>query len=171
MPNTISHELTSMNNIISFEQTKTLGEELQRQGKYVVLTGGCFDLLHIGHITLLEKAREQGDILIVLLESDKRITKLKGSDRPLHTQRQRAHMLSSLRPVDYIILLPDSMTDADYDAVVKQLQPAIIATTQGSDSMQYIQEQANMVGAGIFLVEPMTNMSTSRIVDIVTKEF
>lgn len=159
-----------MDTIISFEQTKTLGEELQEQGKHVVLTGGCFDLLHIGHITILEKAREQGDILVVLLESDKRITKLKGSDRPLHTQMQRAHMLSSLRTVDYVVLLPDSMTNEDYDTVVKQIQPAIIATTQGSDSMQYIQRQANMVGAGVFLVKPIADISTSRIVDIVTKE-
>lgn len=159
-----------MKNILYKNELKELGQQLREEHKKIVLTGGCFDLLHIGHITLLEESKQQGDILIVLLESDKRITKLKGSDRPLHTQMQRAHMLSLLKPVDYVVLLPDQMDNKDYETVVKQLQPAIIATTQGSDTQKYIERQAAMVGARVFLADLIPNLSTTRILEIVTKE-
>jgi D-beta-D-heptose 7-phosphate kinase/D-beta-D-heptose 1-phosphate adenosyltransferase len=135
-----------------------------------VLTGGCFDLLHLGHITLLEEAKKQGDILVVLLESDTRIQELKGSNRPLHSQQQRAHMLIALKSVDYVILLPEKMSNHDYDKVTKELQPAIIATTKGSQSLQYIEKQAKEIGASVFLVELVQNLSTSKIIEIITKE-
>lgn len=136
----------------------------------MVLTGGCFDLLHFGHITLLEEAKKQGDILVVLLESDKRIQELKGSSRPLHSQKDRAYMLMALKSVDYVVCLPDIMTDEDYDLVTKKLQPAIIATTRGSEAMAYIEKQAKEIGASVFLVEPIQNLSTSKILEVVAKE-
>lgn len=159
-----------MNNILTIKQTEEVGKKLKQQNKQVVLVGGCFDLLHLGHITLLEEAKKQGNILIVLLESDERIRELKGNNRPLHTQDQRAHMLTSIRSVDYVLLLPDMIKDNDYNNVVKQLQPAIIATTIGSGSLKYIEKQAKENNSQIFLVDKIPNLSTSRIVDIVTKE-
>ena len=159
-----------MENIITLQQTEELGAQLRRQKKSIVLVGGCFDILHFGHITLLEKAKEQGDILVVLLESDTRIQEFKGADRPLHIQSQRAHMLTALKSVDYVILLPHTMSNHDYDQVVKLLQPAIIATTKGSDSLLYIEKQAKAYNAEIFLVQPIKNISTSRLVAVIAKE-
>lgn len=159
-----------MEQILTLDQIKKLGKQLKQQDKLIVLVGGCFDLLHLGHITLLEEAKKQGDILIVLLESDKRIGELKGSNRPLHTQSQRAQMLSNLKSVDYIILLPDKMIDQDYDMVVKQLQPAIIASTEGTSTQAHIERQAKLVNAQIYLVQSIQNLSTSRILDVVAKE-
>lgn len=159
-----------MQTIIAVSQLQDLAYKLHEQGKRIVLVGGCFDLLHLGHVTLLEDAKKQADVLIVLLESDKRIKELKGSERPLHTQAQRAHILAALRPVDYVVLLPDHMENQDYDTVVKQLQPAIIATTQGSDATVHIQRQADMVHATVHFVQPIKNLSTTRILDIVAKE-
>lgn len=163
-------EIENMHTIIAINQTQELAKELQQQNKRVVLVGGCFDLLHYGHVTLLNQAKQQGDILIVLLESDARIQKLKGSDRPLHTQKQRAQMLTSLKSVDFVILLPSTVTNEDYDMLVKQIQPAIIATTKGSESLRYIERQAGLVDAAIYLVDIIPNLSTSRILDIVAKE-
>lgn len=159
-----------MNNILSIQEVKQLGETLRQEGQKIVLVGGCFDLLHLGHIRLLREAKKQGNVLIVLLESDARIQQLKGSNRPLHTQQERAEILSSIRAVDYIILLPTRMHNADYEKVTKWLQPAIIATTQGSNSLQYIEKQAKEVGAHIYLVPKIENLSTSRIIDVITKE-
>lgn len=159
-----------MEAIILANHIKELVKSLQGEKKKIVLVGGCFDLLHAGHIALLEEAKQQGDVLVVLLESDARIRKLKGSERPLHTQQQRAHMLTALRAVDYVVLLPDIMHDNDYDKLVNEIQPAIIATTKGSDSLVYIQKQAERTGAKIFLVEKIPNLSTSRILDAITKE-
>lgn len=159
-----------MNQILPFQDVKSLANNLHKEHKRIVLTGGCFDLLHFGHITLLEESKKQGDILVVLLESDASIKKLKGSDRPLHTQKERAHMLTSLKSVDYVILLPDVMNNEIYDEVVKWLQPAIIATTEGSTTLVHIERQAKMVHAQVYLVKPVPNLSTSRILEVVTKE-
>lgn len=159
-----------MENVLTLDKILALSKSLHQQGRKIVLVGGCFDLLHLGHITLMEEAKKQADILIVLLESDKRIQQLKGSNRPLHTQSQRAHMLSALKSVDYIVLLPDTMNDIDYEIVVKQLQPAIIATTRGSDSLQYIEKQAKENKADVYLVEQIKNLSTSQILDVIAKE-
>lgn len=159
-----------MQTIISIENIKTLSKELHDQNKRIVLVGGCFDLLHFGHITLLEEAKKQGDILVVLLESNRRIRALKGTERPLHTQAQRARMITNLKPVDYVVLLPDNTNDKTYNEVVKMLQPAIIATTQGSDSLRYIEKQAEDNNAQIYLATKIENLSTSRILEIVAKE-
>ena len=159
-----------MDTTLPVDKIQQLGELLKQQKKHAVLVGGCFDLFHYGHITLLEEAKKQADVLIVLLESDERIRKLKGSERPLHTQKQRAHMLIALRSVDYVILLPKDVHDSNYDMIVKQIQPAIIATTKDSSSLRYIEKQAADSNAEIYLVDPIENLSTSRIVAVVAKE-
>ena len=94
----------------------------------VVLVGGCFDILHYGHISFLEKAKSLGDCLIVALESDENVKKLKGPGRPIHTQKQRAGMLKELKCVDEVILLPPI---PDYERLVQKIEPDIIAITQG----------------------------------------
>ena len=63
----------------------------------IVLVGGCFDILHLGHVVFLEKAKKEGDVLVVLLESDEKVRFLKGKGRPVHTQSERAEILSALK--------------------------------------------------------------------------
>ena len=97
----------------------------------VVLVGGCFDILHYGHIYFLKKAKKLGDILIIALESDENTKKLKGPGRPIHTQRERKKMLESLRFVDKVIALPPMKSDSDYEKLVRKVNPDIIAVTAG----------------------------------------
>jgi len=97
----------------------------------VVLVGGCFDILHYGHISFLEKAKSLGDCLIVALESDENVKKLKGPGRPIHNQNQRKKMLESLRFVNKVIALPPMKSDSDYEKLVRKVNPDIIAITQG----------------------------------------
>jgi rfaE bifunctional protein nucleotidyltransferase chain/domain len=91
-------------------------------GKKIVFTNGCFDVLHIGHIRLLLEAANAGDILVVGLNSDASVKRLKGEKRPIHTQDVRAEMLASLIPVDCIILFEED-TPAD---LIKMVKPDVI---------------------------------------------
>jgi len=97
----------------------------------VVLVGGCFDILHYGHISFLKKAKKLGNYLVVALESDENTKKLKGPGRPIHNQNQRKKMLESLRFVDKVIALPSMKSDADYKRLVRRVDPDIIAVTAG----------------------------------------
>lgn len=81
-----------------------LGDRLRRQGRRVVFTNGCFDLLHPGHVALLEGARRRGDRLVVGLNSDRSVRGLKGPGRPLMSERDRARMLAAFECVDYVTI-------------------------------------------------------------------
>lgn len=80
---------------------------LRRAGKRIVTTNGSFDLLHVGHIRFLEQARRQGDVLIVLMNSDASIRRLKGPGRPILPQRIRAEMMAAIRWVDYVSIFSE----------------------------------------------------------------
>lgn len=121
--------------------------------KKTVLAGGCFDVLHPGHVIFLQKAKKAGDILIVLLESDERVRTLKGISRPVHNQKERALILSALQPVDFIILLPN-LNDKKYDEILLKIKPDIIAITRGIDD-KYHQKAACLVGAKLKYVTKM----------------
>ena len=81
--------------------------KLQKNGKKIVFTNGVFDILHIGHIRYLEKARALGDILVVALNTDKSVKRLKGNHRPLLPQAERSELLASLACVDFVTLFPE----------------------------------------------------------------
>lgn len=152
-----------MNPIIPYNQVANLAIYLQEKQESVVIVGGCFDILHVGHIALLNKAKEQGDCLVILLESDLRIKKLKGENRPINTQSDRAIILTSLKFVDYVILLPNVMEDSDYDTLVNTIKPAIIATTKNDPYIHHKRRQAeNVRGKVIEVVAHMKKHSTTK---------
>lgn len=80
----------------------------RREGRRIVFTNGCFDLLHVGHVRLLEAARKLGDVLAVGLNTDRSVSKLKGPSRPIVTEDARAEVLSALRAVDYVTLFDEA---------------------------------------------------------------
>ena len=93
---------SSQNKIVSLA---TLRRIVRRaRGRRTVFTNGCFDLLHAGHVILLERAKRQGDLLVVGLNSDRSVRALKGSGRPLVPQRDRAQLLAALASVDYVVI-------------------------------------------------------------------
>lgn len=157
--------------ILDSNNVETIRQQLSQESKRVVLTGGCFDILHVGHITLLENAKKTGDVLFVMLESDEAIKEKKGMDRPIHTQKQRAHMLAAIRFVDYIIMLPSSMSNTDYDNLVKKVSPHIIAATSEDPNTFHKERQAKLIGAKVvFVNQLMKNISTTSILQQLTKE-
>lgn len=128
-----------------------------------VLVGGCFDLLHFGHIKFLEEAKRLGDYLIVALESDENVRKMKGEARPIHTQEQRKIMLESLRFVDEIIALPPLNSDEDYAKLVTQIAPTVIAVTEGDPMEEKKRTHAKHVGASIAVISKVHTPSTSQL--------
>ena len=156
-----------MGKIIDVTEAEKVVERIKTQGGRVVLVGGCFDLLHIGHLEFLEKAKAAGDILMVALEHDKNVKRLKGEKRPINHQKNRAKVLSALEMVDYIIPLPPMKTHDDYFALVKNLRPDIIAVTAGDPHLKQKVEQAKTVRGKLEVVtKPIINGSTSKLLKI-----
>ncbi|MEK7571118.1 MAG: adenylyltransferase/cytidyltransferase family protein [Patescibacteria group bacterium] len=157
----------SIKKILSVDQAAQRAVDLQKKNKTIVLAGGCFDVLHRGHVAFLQKAKEQGDILLVLLEHDDRIKKWKGPTRPVNNQQDRAYILAHMTPVDYVVLLPAVMDNKAYDTLVNQLKPAIIATTAGDRNRGHKERQAKQIGARVIDVTPMIeNQSTTNVLAI-----
>lgn len=131
--------------------------------KKIVLTGGCFDVLHPGHVAFLEKAKKAGDKLIILLESDEKVRMLKGKNRPIHTQKDRVKILRAIRYVDQVISLPFMDNEAEYDKLIAKIKPDIIAATKGYPK-NYHQRAANNAGARLkYVIKVKGNYSTTGI--------
>jgi rfaE bifunctional protein nucleotidyltransferase chain/domain len=160
-----------MNRIINTEKAIKISKKLKREGKKLVLAGGCFDILHVGHIKFLTAAKKKGDILFILLESDKNVERFKGKNRPINNQAERAMVLSSLRFVDYVIILGEMKTNSDYDKLIVNLKPDIIATTKKSQQIIHNARQAKLIDAELALViNRISNKSTTRLAEIISQE-
>lgn len=92
--------------------------QLRKENKTIVTTNGCFDILHVGHVRYLEETKKYGDILIVALNSDKSVRRLKGEGRPVNNEEDRAEVLNALKSVDYVVLF-DEDSPADLLAEIK----------------------------------------------------
>lgn len=138
--------------------------EIKTANQKLVLVGGCFDILHAAHIEFLTEAKKQGDKLIILLESDERIKNLKGKNRPINTQNDRAIVLSNLSMVDYVLPLNYLETDDDYQILVKLIKPDIIAITVGNKIFDWEREYAEKTGNKIVgVMERKKDYSTTKI--------
>ncbi len=122
--------------IVSLENFKTLPLNYKR----IVFTNGCFDIIHAGHVQYLEQAKLLGDILIIGLNSDTSVKRLKGNDRPINNEQNRAIVLAGLEAVDYIIIFEE---DTPYE-MIKVIQPDVLV--KGGDW-----SESNIVGADIVI--------------------
>jgi D-glycero-beta-D-manno-heptose 1-phosphate adenylyltransferase len=113
--------VTITKKLLSLESLKPIVAALKASGKTVVLANGCFDLLHVGHIRYLQGARELGDALIVGLNSDESVRRLKGPQRPLMAEYERAEILAALTCVDYIVIFQESTVES----LLKALKPDV----------------------------------------------
>ncbi|MBU3664558.1 MAG: adenylyltransferase/cytidyltransferase family protein [Chthoniobacterales bacterium] len=93
--------------IVSAEELAVVRERMDREGRQLVFTNGCFDILHAGHVRYLRQARALGDALAVGLNGDGSVRALKGEGRPINTEQDRAEVLSALRCVDYVVIFED----------------------------------------------------------------
>jgi len=114
---------SSDEHIKTWDQISSIVAELKDKKRNIVFTNGCFDILHIGHIKYLEKAKSFGDILILGLNSDDSVKRLKGNNRPINPQDDRAYILASLEAVDYVVIFNE---DTPYD-LINIIRPDILA--------------------------------------------
>jgi len=120
-----------------------VAEKARAAGRRVVLANGCFDLLHVGHVRYLEDARALGDLLIVGVNGDDAVRRLKGPGRPLMPAVERAEMLAALRAVDHVVVFEDDTADR----LVALLRPAVHA--KGTDyTAESVPERASVHAAG-----------------------
>ncbi len=113
------HKSTSEAHIKSFDEIKSVVERYRASGKKVVFTNGCFDILHVGHVKYLQIAKSFGDVLIVGLNSDASVSRLKGPSRPVNIAEDRAYLLAALEAVDFVVPFED---DTPYE-LIKMIKP------------------------------------------------
>jgi len=116
------HKSTSDAHIKTFDEIKAIVARYKKQGKKVVFTNGCFDILHVGHVKYLQIAKSFGDVLIVGLNSDASVSRLKGPTRPVNVAEDRAYLLAALEAVDFVVPFED---DTPYE-LIKMIAPDVL---------------------------------------------
>ncbi len=152
----------SARKIVTLQEAKAQVSEWQRAGNHVVFTNGCFDLIHLGHVDYLEKARMLGDKLVIGLNSDDSVSRFKGPERPLQDQISRARVLAAMQFIDLVVFFNE---DTPLN-LITELLPDILV--KGSD---YLAD--NIVGADVVkknggvvkTIDFVPGYSTTRIVE------
>lgn len=148
---------TGKEKILSREKMAAERRQLGDAGKTVVFTNGCFDILHAGHVTYLEFARRQGDVLVLGMNSDASVQRNKGADRPINGEQDRALVLAALECVDYVVLF-DEDEPAD---LVEVLVPDVLV--KGEDWAHYVsgREVVEAAGGRVVLAKTVEGRSTT----------
>lgn len=148
--------------VFAAEEIGAVAEALREQGKRVVFTNGCFDLLHAGHIQYLQASRDQGDVLIVGLNSDDSVRRLKGPSRPVIGEEDRAHLLAALASVDYVTIFEE---DTPLE-LIRAIRPHVL--TKGTDyTVETVvgHELMPQWGGEVALIPLTEDRSTSGLID------
>ncbi len=136
-------------------------DELKRQGKRLVFTNGCFDIIHAGHVRYLTTAKSFGDVLIVGLNTDESVRRLKGASRPINNQDDRAEVLLALKPVDHVIFFGEQTAES----LISEVKPNVYV--KGGDYTLATLPEAQIVqrfGGRVELVNLLAGRSTTNIV-------
>ena len=153
-----------MSKIVSVEELAAISSEMQAAGNKLVVTNGCFDLLHVGHVRYLQAARKLGDALAVGLNGDESVRALKGKERPLNKEQDRAEVLAALRSVDYVAIFPEVRATHFLETV----RPAVYV--KGGDYKSETLDAEERValekaGAQIRILPFVEGYSTSRLIE------
>jgi D-beta-D-heptose 7-phosphate kinase/D-beta-D-heptose 1-phosphate adenosyltransferase len=152
----------------TLDQLATLVKRMKQDGKKVVWTNGCFDILHVGHISYLIRARQEGDALVVGLNTDASVRAIKGNDRPVINEKDRAVVLSALACVDAIVLF----SDPSPKGIIEKLQPDVYAKGGDYTVDTINQDERKLVegyGGRIAIIPGTEAHSTTSIIDKITK--
>lgn len=147
--------------ILSIPEMRAERDRLVAEGKELVFTNGCFDILHRGHVAYLNFARNQGDALVVALNTDASVKSNKGDDRPINNEEDRAYIIGSLRAVDYIVYFEDK----EPKDVVAQILPQVLV--KGRDWAHYVsgREVVEANGGRVVLADLVEGRSTTRTIE------
>ncbi len=157
-----------MSNIKNINELAEIRKELKLQNKKVVFTNGVFDILHAGHVDYITTAKSKGDILIVAVNSDSSVKKIKGELRPIVPQNERAFIISSLKPVDYVVIFDE---ETPYE-IIKKIIPDVLV--KGADwSVENIvgRDIVETNGGKVETIEFINNISTTNMIKTVLERF
>jgi len=152
--------------IVDREKLREILGEQKRRGRRIVFANGCFDTLHVGHIRYLEGARREGDLLVVGVNADSSVCKLKGRGRPILDENARAQLVAAIRVVDYVVLF----SEPNVEALLEFLRPDVHA--KGTDySADTVPERAvaDRLGIRIAIVGDPKDHSTRALLDSIRK--
>jgi len=159
----------NMGKIIEREKIADVVAELRTEGKKIVFTNGCFDILHLGHIRYLREAKSRGDILIVGLNSDESVRKIKGEKRPIMGEEERAEILASLEMVDFVVIFDETVPDE----LIKLIRPDVHIKGGDYKSPEELPEAelVRSLGGEVIIVEGVEGKSTSNIIKTILKKY
>ena len=150
-----------MGQVVSRKEILNIINDFKKQGKTTVFTNGCFDILHIGHVRYLKESARQGDILIIGLNSDSSVKRLKGETRPINNESDRAELLSELNFVDYIVIFEE---DSPVN-LLDEIKPDIY--TKGADyTVETLPEAKTVIknGGKIEFINLVEGKSTTNVI-------
>lgn len=148
--------------ILSLNEMLVERERLRVEGKWLVFTNGVFDLLHVGHVRYLAQARALGDVLVVAINSDRSVRELKGPDRPVFDQAERAEILAALRYVDYVVIFDDISPRS----LIKSLLPDVLV--KGGDYQLdeiHGREEVEAAGGKVISLPFVPGASTTSLIE------
>ena len=149
--------------IVDQDRLVSISESMRKQGRKLVLTNGCFDLLHLGHVRYLQAARSLGDSLVVALNGDDSVRSLKGNGRPLNSAQNRAEVIAALQSVDHVVIFPELRVTR----LIEQLRPAIYVKGGDYTTLSLNPEERaalEKVGAQVQIVPFEPGYSTSKMI-------
>ena len=157
-----------MSSSTSLTELKAIRLKLKAEGKKIVFTNGVFDLIHAGHVDYLFKAKQLGDVLIVGLNSDDSVIRIKGNKRPILKQEERAFVLTNLKPVDYVVFFDEDTPEK----LISEIIPDILV--KGADwAVEKIvgREVVEKNGGKVMNIEFVNDQSTSKIIDLIVQRY
>jgi glycerol-3-phosphate cytidylyltransferase len=155
-----------MGEVVNLNELVNIVADLKKQNKTIVTTNGCFDIIHAGHVRYLKEAKELGDVLIVCLNSDASVQRLKGPTRPLNHEDDRAEVMSALKAVDYVVLFED---DTPVE-ILAQIKPSI--HVKGGDYTEDTLPETKVIkegGGKIQFIKFVEGRSTTNIINKISQ--
>lgn len=158
---------TVKDKIKGIDELKAIVAQAKGEGKTIVFTNGCFDLLHRGHLHLLREAKRLGDLLIVAVNSDRSVKTIKGPDRPILPQADRAELIAALEMVDFVT----SFDEPDPYAIIRQLRPNVLVKGGDWDKDKIVgTEVVESDGGKVIAVPYLEGYSTTQIIERIGKK-
>lgn len=157
-----------MGKVLNIHELKSVRETLRRQNKKVVFTNGVFDIIHRGHIEYLTKAKSLGDVLVVGVNTDSSVHRIKGDKRPIVSEEDRAYIVANLSPVDYVCLFGED-TPSD---LISTIVPDILVKGADWNINEIVgKDVVEKSGGRVMIIDFIPDRSTTSIIDLIIERF
>ena len=154
--------MPDLGKILNVDDFLSIREKLKKENKKLVFTNGCFDILHKGHVDYLRKARELGDAMIVAINEDESVRRIKGEKRPINSEKDRAFLLANLRSVDYVTFFGE---DTPYEIINKIIPDYLVKGADWDVSKVVGKDIVEENGGKVLTIELTPDKSTTNVIE------